>query len=91
MRRCHKDGDEISIRKEAGDIKKDGKKRKRSLANRNVNFVASRELIYICSKSVGGGPSFGSDWIGLAWRTSLHFIIHWKHKSGLWMLMNRTK
>jgi len=26
MRRCHKDGDEISIRKEAGDIKKKWKK-----------------------------------------------------------------
>jgi len=29
MRRCHKDGDEISIRKEAGDIKKDEEKKER--------------------------------------------------------------
>lgn len=49
--------------REAGDTSKE----KRSLANRNVNFVASRELIYICCMSVGGGSSFGLDWIGLAW------------------------
>jgi len=77
MRRCHKDGDEISIRKEAGDIKKNGEKKKEIAGKSECKFCRFSGIDLYLQQVCWRRPLIwlGLDWIGLAYFTPLYYSL----------------